>query len=146
MSISIACVFNVLYVISTQFLFIRVATIFVSLFLSKPTLEHVTWSISTHMRSIHGFRSLPLMNQQRFDPPHNMTPHSSISTSTQHKYSLLHFYHGTSISKPSLVLHLRLVPQSSFLAIFTLLRHPQVISYHEPTLSIQLKSHNNHYP
>jgi hypothetical protein len=100
----------------------------------------------SHSSWVHGFKSLPLMNQQRLDPPHNNTPYSSISTTTQCNYSLLHFYHGTSVSKPSLALHLRLVPWSPFLVIFTLLRHRQVTSYLEPTLSIQLKSHNNHYP
>jgi len=45
-----------------------------------------------------------------------MTPHSLISSSIQCKYSLLHLSHGTSILKPSLALHLRLVSQSPFLA------------------------------
>ena len=60
-----------------------------------------------------------------FDPQHNMTPHSSISFSNQCKYYLLHLSHGTSVLKPSLALHLRLVPRSPFLAIFTLSSHTQ---------------------
>jgi hypothetical protein len=59
-----------------------------------------------------------------------MTPHGSISTSTQCKYSLLHLSYGTSVSKPLLAVHLRLVPQSPFLAIFTLSSHTQVTSYY----------------
>ena len=45
------------------------------------------------------------------------------------KYSLLHLSHGTSVLKPLLALHLRLVPRSPFLAIFTLSSHTQVTSY-----------------
>jgi len=73
-----------------------------------------------------------------------MTPHSSISPSSQYKYSLLHFSHGTSVAKPSFALNLRLVPQSPFLAIFTLSSHPQVILFLKHLLSIHLKSHQ-HY-
>jgi hypothetical protein len=58
-----------------------------------------------------------------------MTLHSLISSSTQCRYSLLHLSHGTSVLKLSLGLHLRLVPRSSFLAIFTLSSHPQVTLY-----------------
>ena len=54
---------------------------------------------------------------------------SLISPSTKCKYFLLHLSLGTLVRKPSLGLHLHLVPQSSFLVIFTLLSHPQVTSY-----------------
>ena len=59
---------------------------------------------------------------------------------------LLHLSHGTSVAKPSLALHLRLVPRSPFLTIFTLSSHPQVTSDLEPTLSIHLKPNRNPFP
>ena len=64
----------------------------------------------------------------------NMTLHILISTLTQCKNYLLHSSHGRSVSKPPFALHLRLVPQSPFLAIFTLSTH-QVTSCFESTLS-----------
>jgi hypothetical protein len=67
--------------------------------LEQVLLENMTWTISTqHVSSIHGFKLLPLIIQQRFDPPHNMTPCSSISVSIECKYSLLHLSHGIFIT------------------------------------------------
>jgi len=69
-----------------------------------------------------------------------MSHHSSISSLSQCKYSLFHDSHGTSSSKLSLALHLRLASQSYFLATFILSSHPQITPCHESTLSTQLNS------
>lgn len=43
-------------------------------------LEHVIWTISTHMSSLYGLKSLLLdMIQQWFDSPQDTSPHSLIS-------------------------------------------------------------------
>ena len=82
-------------------------------------------------------KSLLHMIQQWFDSPHSMAHHSSISSLTQCKYSLLHHSHGA--TKP-LPLHFCLVPQGSLLPTFTMSNHPQVTPCLESTLSSQLKT------
>lgn len=94
--------------------------------LEQCNLKLVIWTISILVSSIYGFKSLPLMIIQWFDPPHNMTSHTSISSSAQCIYSLLKLRYSTSDTKLSLTLHLCLVCQSPFLDTFTLASHPQV--------------------
>jgi hypothetical protein len=54
------------------------------------------------------------------DSQYNMTLHRLISPTTSCKYSLLHHYDDTFVHKPMLDFHIRLVPRSPFLVVFTL--------------------------
>ena len=102
--------------------FIRITNIFVSPFEANTNrvcdLCHFT---------IYEFKSwlqVTLLMHQHVVTLHSWLVHR-LSASTL----FFHLSHGTSVYKSSLGLHLRLVPRSPFLAIFTLSSHSWVTSY-----------------
>ena len=98
------------YATSSQYHFIKDAINFVS-----SLWVNIAWACDLNHFNICEFNPwLQVTSIKDFDPQHNMTPHSLISSSTQCKYSLLHLSHGTSVLKPSLIPSPPLSPSKPF--------------------------------